>query len=372
MDKSVLSCCSTSASPHGRPWQTAASSQSTRFAEIAHQGSLIVWFDSYPNNRTQTFELGTNQSGPHLVDCSEPQDSVRGPQWIHRLHRRPGVSYSSSSSWSPSIRWRHTADVSIYSMYRYIDEPLAAVYPGHYQNDGVPQTITNEYGQDRIDPVWCNLQSSEDQECQPRSECRKWRQQTSQRCPRSRRFAGSRTIDEATHHHDNKFVFLPTSSCEACSSNSWSRDHSQSWLCVCFDLTILQRSAIRAALLQRVQNAATRLINGIGYHDHIAQALQSLHWLSMFRELHTNCDCSCTLFILDAVQRISLNWSHQYPSCLLVVAYVQQAVNLPSHLRRVVHHVTPSPILNLHVSDLSTSLFLIKLNTHLSHSSFPP
>jgi len=44
--------------------------------------------------------------------------------------------------------------------------------------------------------------------------------------------------------------------------------------------------------------------------------------------------------------------------------------NLLSHLRQVVRHVTPSPILNL--SDLSTSLFLKKLKTHLFHSSFPP
>jgi len=45
--------------------------------------------------------------------------------------------------------------------------------------------------------------------------------------------------------------------------------------------------------------------------------------------------------------------------------------NLPYHLRQVVHHVTP-PILNSPVSDLSISLFLEKLKTHLFHSSFPP
>jgi len=44
--------------------------------------------------------------------------------------------------------------------------------------------------------------------------------------------------------------------------------------------------------------------------------------------------------------------------------------NLPSHLRQVVHHITPS-ISNSPVSDLLTSLFLKKLKTHLFHSSFP-
>jgi len=37
--------------------------------------------------------------------------------------------------------------------------------------------------------------------------------------------------------------------------------------------------------------------------------------------------------------------------------------SLPSDLRHVAHHVTPSPILNSPVSDLSTSLFLEKLKT---------
>jgi len=45
--------------------------------------------------------------------------------------------------------------------------------------------------------------------------------------------------------------------------------------------------------------------------------------------------------------------------------------NLPSHLRQVVHHVTPSFISNSPVSNLLTSLFLNKLKTHLFHSSFP-
>jgi len=45
--------------------------------------------------------------------------------------------------------------------------------------------------------------------------------------------------------------------------------------------------------------------------------------------------------------------------------------NLPSHIRQVAHHVTPSPISNSSVSDLSTSLVLKKLKTHLFHSLIP-
>jgi len=49
---------------------------------------------------------------------------------------------------------------------------------------------------------------------------------------------------------------------------------------------------------------------------------------------------------------------HSAPACLWN--------NLPSHLRQVVHHITPSPFSNSPVSNLSTSLFLKKLKTHIS------
>jgi hypothetical protein len=43
-------------------------------------GSALVWYKSYLADRTQTFQLGAQQSGPHVVDCSVPQGSVLGPQ----------------------------------------------------------------------------------------------------------------------------------------------------------------------------------------------------------------------------------------------------------------------------------------------------
>jgi len=45
-----------------------------------YSSPLTVWLDSYLTNRTQTSQLGTNQSGPHRVDCSVPRSSVLGPQ----------------------------------------------------------------------------------------------------------------------------------------------------------------------------------------------------------------------------------------------------------------------------------------------------
>jgi len=44
------------------------------------------------------------------------------------------------------------------------------------------------------------------------------------------------------------------------------------------------------ASLQRFQNAAARLITGIGYHNHITPVLQSLHWLPVsFRITYKLC-----------------------------------------------------------------------------------
>jgi hypothetical protein len=47
--------------------------------------------------------------------------------------------------------------------------------------------------------------------------------------------------------------------------------------------------------------------------------------------------------------------------------------SLPSHLRHSAHHSTfPVPIAGSCISDLSTSLFLTKLKSHLFRISFPP
>ena len=53
-------------------------------------------------------------------------------------------------------------------------------------------------------------------------------------------------------------------------------------------LTGLPKSAI--APLQRVQNAAARLITGIGLRDHVTPALQQLHWLPIqYRIIYKLC-----------------------------------------------------------------------------------
>ena len=68
--------------------------------------------------------------------------------------------------------------------------------------------------------------------------------------------------------------------------------------------------------LQRVQNAAARLITGTGTREHITLALQSLHWLPIkFRIIFK----LCVLMHLVHIGRAPgyLSWLRQPPICLV-------------------------------------------------------
>jgi len=43
-------------------------------------GLALDWCRDYLSDRTQTFQSGSLQSGPHTVSCSVPQGSVLGPK----------------------------------------------------------------------------------------------------------------------------------------------------------------------------------------------------------------------------------------------------------------------------------------------------
>jgi len=146
--------------------------------------------------------------------------------------------------------------------------------------------------------------------------------------------------------------------------------------------------------LQLVLNSAARAVTKIPKLYHIAPILKSLHWLKInerikykvlsltYKALKTGqpsylrsllsfpshrCTRSSSLITLSRpflTSRLKIANRYFYHSAPVLWN------NLPSHLRQVVHYVTPS-ISNSPVSYLSTSLFLKKLKTHLFHSSFP-
>jgi hypothetical protein len=58
--------------------------------------------------------------------------------------------------------------------------------------------------------------------------------------------------------------------------------------------------------LQRVQNAAARLILSLRAHDHITRALKQLHWLPVEFRVTTNYTYWCIKYILDTHHNISV------------------------------------------------------------------
>jgi len=134
--------------------------------------------------------------------------------------------------------------------------------------------------------------------------------------------------------------------------------------------------------LQLVLNSAARAVTKTPKFQHITPILKSLHWLKInerikykvlsltYKSLETG-QLSYLLSLLSfpshRCTRYSslITLSRPFLTSRLKIAirsfYHSAPVlwnNLPSHLRQVVHHVTPSPISNSPVSDLSTSLCL--------------
>jgi len=148
--------------------------------------------------------------------------------------------------------------------------------------------------------------------------------------------------------------------------------------------------------LQLVLNSAARAVTKTPKFHYITHILKSLHWLKInerikykvrsltYKSLKTGqpsylrsllsfpsyrCTRSSSLITLS---HPSLTFRLKIATRSFYLSAPNLWNNLTSHLRQVVHHVTLSLISFSHVSDLSTSLFLKKLKTHLFHSSFPP
>jgi len=92
-------------------------------------------------------------------------------------------------------------------------------------------------------------------------------------------------------------MLLPPTSSEADSTHPWQADNNQSSMVNTFVLSQL------AAPLQRVQNAAARLICGFGPRDHVTPTVYELHWLpveqrvtfklrALMHLIHTGCSAS--------------------------------------------------------------------------------
>jgi len=68
--------------------------------------------------------------------------------------------------------------------------------------------------------------------------------------------------------------------------------------------------------LQRVQNAAARLVANIRQHDHTTPAMKDLHWLPVNLRISTNCAYWCTSSSHSNVQITSKNLCRWLPPVL--------------------------------------------------------
>jgi len=146
---------------------------------------------------------------------------------------------------------------------------------------------------------------------------------------------------------------------------------------------LLNLPATQTNRLQHVLNSAARAATKTPKFHHIIPILKSLHWLKINERIKYEV-LSLTYKFLKSGQSSYLRSllffpSHRCTRSSFLVTLGRPSLtsrcfyhstpvlwnNLPSHLRQVVHHVTPSLISNSPVSDLSTYLFLRKLKTHL-------
>ena len=160
---------------------------------------------------------------------------------------------------------------------------------------------------------------------------------------------------------------------------------------------LLNLPANQTNRLQLVLNSAARAVTRTPKFHHITPILESLHWLTINQRIQ---------FKVLSLTHKSLKTGHpSYLRSLLsltphrstrsssLITLNRPSVSsglkisnrsffhfapvlwnsLPSHLRHSAHHSTsPVPIAGSCISDLSTSLFLTKLKSHLFRISFPP
>jgi len=131
------------------------------------------------------------------------------------------------------------------------------------------------------------------------------------------------------------------------------------------------------APLQRVQNAAVRLVLNLGFHDHLIPALQQLHWLpveyrikyklcALMHQIHTG---RAPQYLVDSVHSQSLN-----PAV--------DPVNTANYVKRCIHtkigercfsHAGPAAWNSLPASiklTTDTNIFKKLLKSHLFHIAF--
>ena len=249
------------------------------------KSEALNWFKSYLADRTQTFQVNTQQSGPHAVDCSVPQGSVLGPQEFiaytedlghlidrhqvrHHLYADDTQIYDPSSTTDTAdvvVRLKDCVEATrVWCASRRLQLNPSKTEIIWFGSKASLNKISNldlslPIGSEVIKPSATvrDLGVIFDKELSMQQHISKI---TSACFYQLRRLKPIRRI-LGQHIAANLVLAFVSSRLDYCNAV----------------LAGLPKSTTEP--LQRVQNAAARLITGIGPRDHITPALQGLHWL---------------------------------------------------------------------------------------------
>jgi len=248
-------------------------------------GLALEWFGSYLAGRTQTFQYNAQKSGPHAVTCSVPQGSVLGPQEfiayteeLEELIEQHLLSLQMYADDTQLIQHTSIADVGttihrleqcIESIHQWCASMRLQLNPSKteviwFGTKASLKKMENmdlalHVGNDVIKPtsVVRDLGVLLDSELSMKKHIAKVASVCFyhlRRLKQVRRILGQQTTTSLV----SAFVLSRLDYCNSV-------------------LAGLPKSSI--APLQRVQNAAARLICGLRSRDHVTPALSQLHWL---------------------------------------------------------------------------------------------
>jgi len=328
-------------------------------------GLALEWFGSYLAGRTQTFQYNTQKSGPHTVTCNVPQGSVLGPQdfiayteELEELIEQHLLSLQMYADDTQLIQQTSIADIGatihrlqqcIESIHQWCASMRLQLNPSKteviwFGTKASLKKMENmdlalHVGNDVIKPtsVVRDLGVLLDSELSMKKHIAKV---TSvcfyhlRRLKQVRRILGQQTTTSLV----SAFVLSRLNYCNSV-------------------LAGLPKTSI--APLQRVQNAAARLICGLRSRDHITPALIQLHWLPVKYRITYKL---CILMHLVHVGRS--------PSYLVDLVTATAKIPSRSRLRSAASHRYELPSITLKFNEQSFSFcWSCRLECPSSHFS---
>lgn len=245
----------------------------------------LDWFKSYLEDRTQTFHVGQHESGPHSVSCSVPQGSVLGPkefvaytEQIEEVISQHSVDHHLYADDTQLIKPAQLVDIPfvidslqqcVFELHRWCASRRLQLNPSKTEiiwfgsrsslskMEGIDLAL--HVGSDVIEPTSCVRDLGVFLDCELSMKQHIGKVASAcfyhlRRLRQVRRILGETVVARLV----SAFILSRLDYCNSVLAN-------------------LPKKSIEP--LQRVQNAAARLVKNLGPRDHVSSALRELHWL---------------------------------------------------------------------------------------------